>query len=303
MIRVTLFCGWLALGLTACSKAPTPTPPPPVPTNAAPQAYEVKGVIKEVQLQKKRVVIQHEAVTNYMPAMTMPFDVRDAKELAGLKAGQRVAFRMLVTPTDGWIEQIKVLAETNTPPPPPPPEPSFRRVRLVEPLKIGDALPGYPFTNELGQAVTLADFKGQALAFTFIFTRCPFPTFCPRMSENFSAAYQKLSELPDASGNWHLLSISFDPEHDTPAVLKAYAGHYPHDPRRWNFVTGALVEVDAITEQFGLVFSRDPATASINHNLRTVIVDTQGRVQKVFVGNEWKVEDFVAEMIKAAAAK
>src|SRR5205085_3486589 len=96
----------------------------------------------------------------------------------------------------------------------------------------------YKFTNELGQAVSLSDFRGQALAITFFFTRCPIPDYCPRLSKNFEEASQKLSALPGAPTNWHFLSVSFDTDFDTPAVLRAYAARYHYDPNHWSFVTG-----------------------------------------------------------------
>jgi protein SCO1/2 len=263
------------------------------------QIYAVRGVIKELKPDGKTVVIRHEEVPEYMPAMTMPFEVKDRKELAGLKPGDKVSFRMLVSDTEGWIDQVTLLGETD--PGEPPPRETFRRARTVEPLEIGDPIPDYPFTNELGQAFSLGQFKGKALALTFIFTRCPFPNFCPRMSENFAGAHRQLAAMKDGPTNWHFLSLSFDPEFDTPATLKNYASRYKYDPNHWTFATGALIEIDAITEQFGLVFPREGA--NFNHNLRTVVIDARGRVQKVFVGNEWKVEDFVVEMVKAAGAK
>src|SRR5207253_2367232 len=112
-----------------------------------------------------------------------------------------------------------------------------------------DVLPDYHFTNELGQAISTSQFKGQALAFTFFFTRCPYPTFCPLMSSNFSEAQKKLLALPDGPKNWHLLSISFDTENDSPEALKTYAAKYPYDPSHWDFVTGDLIDITAIAEQ------------------------------------------------------
>jgi len=264
------------------------------------QYFSVTGLVKELKPEGRMVVIQHDEIPNYMSAMTMPFEVRDTNELAGLNPGDQVTFRMLVTEKDGWIDRLRKLGSTNIAAPPPPNDP-FRRVRFVEPLNVGDPLPDYAFTNELGQVIHLADFKGQALAFTFIFTRCPFPNFCPRMSSNFADAYKKLSSMPDAPKNWRLLSISFDPEYDRPELLKNYAKRYDYHPNHWSFATGALIDIDAITEQFGLMFPREGA--GFNHNLRTVVVDAQGKVQRVFTGNEWKVEELVAEIIKAATAK
>jgi protein SCO1/2 len=262
------------------------------------QFFSVTGLVKELKPDDKMVVIQHEEIPNYMQAMTMPFEVRDTNELAGLKPGDQVSFRMLVTEKDGWIDRLTKLGST---PVVEPPHDPFRRVRFVEPLQVGDRLPDYAFTNELGQVIHLADFQGQALAFTFIFTRCPFPNFCPRMSSNFADAYKKLSSAPDAPKNWRLLSISFDPEHDRPELLKSYAKRYRYETNHWSFATGALIDIDAITEQFGLMFPREGA--GFNHNLRTVVVDARGKVQKVFTGNEWKVEELVAEIVKAATAK
>ena len=263
--------------------------------------YQVKGVVKELKPGGRSVVIKHEEVPNYMPAMTMPFDVRDTNELRGLQAGDAVAFRMVVGNTDAWIDQVKKL----DPPPAAAPaaRPAFRIVRDVDPLQEGDPLPEYHFTNELGQALSTSQFKGQALAFTFFFTKCPFPTYCPLMSLNFSTVQKQLQALPNAPTNWHLLTISFDPETDTPAVLKEYAERYQYNPKHWNFVTGSLIDVTALGEQVGLTFWRDPGTAGISHNLRTVVVDARGRVQKIIPENKWTGDQMVAEMLKAAVVR
>ena len=267
------------------------------------QVFQVKGVVKEVLPASKQVKIDHEKIPNYMAAMTMTFDVKDPKELAGILPGDTVSFRIVVKEKDGWIDQIKKSGST-TPILTAAPE-DFRRVREVDPLKVGDMMPDYHFTNELGKAVNLSDFKGQALAFTFIFTRCPFPTFCPRMSDNFAAAQKKLKAMPNLSTNWHLLTISFDPGFDTPAVLKSYAKRFQADPQHWSFATGELIDITAITEQFGLLFWKPnpQEPAGISHNLRTVVIDAEGRIQKVFTENVWKVDELVAEIAKAAGAK
>ncbi len=308
MLRAKLF-PWLAvllLGVVAvsCGDKNPPTAAPAIASNQGatnPQTFFVRGVVEELMADGKTAMVKHEAIPDYMEAMSMPLVVKEPKELAGLQPGDAIFFRMLVTRDDAWIDRVTKIGKAAPAGEKSPA--SFRRVREVEPLKVGDLMPNYPFTNELGQAVSLQDFKGQALGFTFIFTRCPYPTFCPRMTENFVAAYKQLSERPAGPKNWRLLSISFDPEFDTPATLKLYARRYQYDPEKWNFVTGALLEIDAITEQFGLEFFREAGSFNFNHKLRTVVVDAQGRVQQVFVGNEWKVDDFVAEMVKAAAAK
>lgn len=269
--------------------------PAPGTTNT----YEVKGIVREIKRNGTTAVIQHEEVTNYMPAMTMPLSVKDAKDLAGVKAGDQIAFRLLVTVDDGWIDTIRVLSTTNMPPA--PPLNSSRLVRNVDPLKIGDTLPNYPFVNEFGKELKTDDYRGKAVALTFIFTRCPFPNFCPRMSENFKHAYQALETDAKAPKNWQFFSLSFDTYFDNPAILKSYAQRYHYNPEKWSFLTGAIIDIDDITERFGLAFSRDEGTLNFNHTLRTVVLDTRGRVHHIFIGNEWKPEE-LAEKIKEAAA-
>jgi protein SCO1/2 len=160
-------------------------------------------------------------------------------------------------------------------------------------------LPDYHFTNQLGQAISTAQFKGQALAITFLFTRCPFPDYCPRMANNFTAVQKQLLAIPNAPTNWHLLTITFDPENDTPEILRNYAEAHGADPAHSTFATGALIDITAIGEQFGLIFWKEQGSI-INHNLRTIVIDASGHVQKIFTGNNWQPEDLAAEMIKAS---
>jgi protein SCO1/2 len=259
--------------------------------------YQVTGVVKEIKPDGKTAVIAHEAIPGYMEAMTMPLPVKDPRELANLKPGDRITFRMIVAATEGWIDRVAKVdaAQEQTA----AVEPTFHIARNVEPLNVGDLVPEYHFTNELGKAVSLSQFHGRALALTFFFTRCPFPNFCPRLSNNFEEAQQKLLAMQNRPKNWHLLSISFDTKRDTPNVLHYYAKKYQYDPKHWSFVTGDLAEIDALAEQFGEIFWREGD--SMSHNQRTVVLDTRGRVQRVFIGNEWQVDELIAEIVKAAA--
>ena len=296
----------LAGSLTACrEKSAAPASAGTGSTNATENPfYLVHGVVKKVDLEGKTVTIQHEEIPKFMVAMTMPFNVKQTNLLEGLEPGDAVWFVLVVAPDESWIEKIvkekkegALAPPTNTA----PQREAFRVVRDVEPIKEGDQMPNYRFTNELGKTVDLASFKGQALAFTFIFTRCPLPDFCPRMSRNFFEISQSLSKLTGGPTNWHLLSISFDPHYDTPAVLHAYARVFQYDPKRWNFVTGAMEDIDAITDQFNLVIMK--RGEEWDHKVRTVVVDAAGRVQKIVYGNEWKPETIVQEIVKAAAVK
>jgi protein SCO1/2 len=238
-----------------------------------------------------------------MAAMTMPFEAKNTNELANVKVGDQITFDLVVTANDGWIENVKRVAEAAA-------QPlvigdtnqgvSFSKSKIVEPLSAGDPVPDYSFVNEEGKTIHLSDYKGQALGVTFIFTRCPFPTFCPKMSSNFEKIASELSK-PGSPTNWHLLSISFDPEYDTPPRLTEYAKRFKRDPAKWNFATGEKSDIEAFTEQLGLVFISRNGT--IEHNLRTAIIDPNGKLRIVYIGNEWDVDEFIAEMKKSAAGE
>lgn len=299
-LQSVVLAGTLCLGATACDRRPAGVAsagPRAAQTNV--QTFQVKGVVKQLTPADEQVRIQHEKIPGYMEAMTMNFDVKDTNELAGLTVGDEVAFRLCVTDTDGWIDQIKRLGRATVTA---AGDDVFRKVKDVDPLQIGDAVPDYAFTNELGRRVRLSEFQGRAVAITFIFTRCPFPVYCPRMSENFVAAQNQLKALPGGPTNWHLITISFDPQFDTPAVLKSYGRRYNADPDRWSFFTGELIEITALAEQFGQFFWKpendDPG--GLSHNQRTVVLDSRGRVRRIFKENTWKVDELVAELVAAA---
>lgn len=290
----TLLVAFLAVLGLSCRQGPVPSGG----SATQQQKYQVKGIVREVVREKQKVKIEHEEIPGYMPKMTMMFDVKDPKEISGLQPNDTVSFRMIVTEDDGWIDQIRKTGATA----PPAAEP-FRVAREVEPLAVGDLMADYQFTNQLGQVVRLSDFKGQAYAFTFIFTRCPFPTFCPLLSKNFQQAQATLDAMSSAPTNWHLFSITIDPQFDTPAVLEEYAKRHRANPERWSFLTGALIDIDAIGEQFGLQFWRTSPDALPNHNVRTVVVNAAGRVQWISAENGWKPEALADQIVKATAVR
>jgi protein SCO1/2 len=289
----------IACALASCGDKPASTATGRTQGQTNDQVFQVKGVIKKIEPDGKTATIQHEEIPNYMRAMTMPFEAKDPKELTGLQPGDAVSFRLTVTSDSYWIDQIEKTGVTQMNEV--PSRPSVRLVREVEPLKEGDLMTDYRFTNELGQAVSLSEFKGKALALTFIFTRCPIPNFCPLMSKHFATASEQLNSMTNGPANWHLLSISFDPHFDTPAVLRNYAKFYEYDPTHWSFVTGAMIDIDAITEQFNLPVIKQGE--NWDHKLRTVVIDAAGRVQKILIANQWKPEELVAEIVKAAQEK
>jgi protein SCO1/2 len=256
--------------------------------------YTVKGVFKESRSDGHRAVIRHETIPGYMDAMTMPFNVKNPAELKPLQPGDEIIFRLNVTDTEDWIDEIK---RTGTNVPIASAHVPTSRFKELEP---GALLPDCVLTNQSGQAVRLRDLQGQALAFTFFFTRCPLPTFCPRMNNNFGEVQAAL-QVDSTNTNWQLLSISFDPQFDTPAQLAAHAGLYHADTNHWNFATADPTVIRQLSGAFGLMVI--PDGTSFSHNLRTVVVDAGGRVQKIFTDNEWTPAELAAEMQKAMAAR
>ncbi|MFO1476432.1 MAG: SCO family protein [Verrucomicrobiota bacterium] len=253
--------------------------------------YNVKGVFLESRNNGSKALIRHETIPGYMDAMTMPFTVKRPDELGTLKPGDEIMFRLTVTDTEDWIDEIRRTGASGPPPKSPPPAGS-----VAAELEPGAPVPGCVLTNQSGRALRLDGFQGQALAFTFFFSRCPLPTFCPRMNSNLGVVQTAL--LADASRtNWQLLSISFDPQFDTPGQLSGLAALCHADKNHWNFATGSPEVIRQLSGAFGLMVI--PDGASFSHNLRTVVVDPAGRVRRVFTDNEWTPEELASEM-KAA---
>ncbi|MBM3845438.1 MAG: hypothetical protein FJ405_04010 [Verrucomicrobia bacterium] len=265
---------------------------------ATPKTYEVKGIIREVDAPARQVRILHDEIPGYMKKMVMLFDVKDASDLKALSVGDSVKFRMLVTEDDGWIEKLEKTgsaAAVGTP----APKPALFLPTTV--LKVGDPLPALTFTNQLGEPVTLQDRKGQVLVFTFIFTTCPFPTMCPRMTSNFKQTIPLVTSNTTEVTRSHFYSISIDPTNDTPAVLTRYAEGQGASPASWTFLTGDEQSIGRLARGVGLNYMREGGL--LNHNLRTVVVDKQGKIFKILTGNEWKPVDLAGAIREAEALK
>jgi protein SCO1 len=262
-------------------------------TNA--RVFAAKGVVEELKPDDQTVVLKHEAISNYMNAMTMPFKVKTLKELAALRAGDEISFQLHVTETESWVDQFvrigTVPLEENKPP--------VQQTPKAQAVRARNPLWDYKFTNELGQAVSLSDFRGQALAITFFYTRCPLPEYCPRLSKNFQEASQKLAALPRAPTNWHFISFSFDTEFDTPTMLKAYGESYQSDPAHWSFLTGPPDKIAELAQQSDVKY--ESAGGLINHNFRTLIIDAAGHLQMVFPTSGDLSDQIVTEILKAVA--
>ena len=268
--------------------------------------YLTRGVVVSLASAERKVVIRHEEIPGYMMAMTMPFEVRDTQELKELHPGDGVEFRLRVTEKDGWIDQVRVISNavapaTATAPATNASAPSFRVLPNVPDLTPGSEVPNYSFTNQLGNRFDLASFRGQALAVTFIFTRCPFPTFCPRVSDHFGQVQRHLLAAKNGPTNWQLLSLSFDPAYDTPKTMLEYGKRWKAEPSHWTLATGGFDQIEPFTVSVGLYFGRDVEVANLNHNLRTLVIGTDGKLKQVFQGNEWTPAELAAALTQATA--
>jgi protein SCO1/2 len=289
-MRQTFFlCGLLlAIGCRRESSAP----PAAGVTN---HTYVVRGVVQAIPPDLRHATIKHEAIPGYMAAMTMDFSARDTNALTHLAPGDEITFTLVVTADDDWIENIQRIGRTNVASASGPPG-----WHIAEPeLQVGDTLPDAEFISELGQKIRFSDFRRSAVAFTFFFTSCPLPEFCPRMNQHFAEARKLLVDDADAPTNWQMLSISFDPGMDQPSVLASYAGIYRGlNPTHWTFVAAATNTLAALAPKVDLHFWRE--NDSISHNLRTMVLDTTGKIFKQFDGNDWTPQE-LAGAISAAA--
>jgi protein SCO1/2 len=281
------------LWTSACRKS---APPAEAPASAR-QTYAVTGMVVSLAPLEQQVVVKHEKIPGYMMAMTMPFQVRDTHQLDGLIPGEEITFTMIVTEDDAWIENIEKTGQAQNIL---PAGAGLRIARTVEPLAPGDSLPDYAFVNELGQPTRLAQYRGNALVLSFLFTRCPLPNFCPLTARKLAELQSRLAARPAGPTNWHILAVTIDPAFDTPERLRQFGQAYGYQPGRWSFLTGELIDITALAEQFGLLFWNEDGT--VNHNLRTVVVDARGLIQANLVGNDWDVAALEHEVVRAAGS-
>ncbi len=262
----------LGLSLVACGRQQDET------ANA--RVFETRGIVRGFSPNRETIEIEHENIRGFMPQMTMPFSARDQKQIAQLAMGDAISFQLHVSAKDAWIDNLKqirredvALAQTVAPP-----------AKKFERLREGDSLPSFSLTNQNGEQIAPENFRGHPFVLTFIFTRCPLPSFCPRMSQNFFA-------LQEANAGAHLLSITLDPAFDTPQVLKQYSDYLHADPATWNFATGDSSEIDRIAQAFSVY--REIEGGTISHGLATALIDSQGKIVQIWRGNSWKTTEVI----------
>jgi len=256
--------------------------------------YDLKGKVVVVNKSERTATIAHEDIKGYMPAMTMPFKIKNDADLEMLQAGDQVTGTLVVDDVSAWVEVTAIVEG---------PVADSQSVDVPGEPKPGTEVPDFALVNQDGKRIHLAQYRGQALALTFIYTRCPMPDQCTLMSNNFAAIDQELQKQPDVYAKTRLLTISFDPEYDSPKVLRSYgashSGRYSDEAfQHWEFATGSADEVKGVSQFFGLRYFHDTESGQdqVIHSLRTVVISPDGKVFKLYRGNEWKPAEIVGDL-------
>lgn len=265
---------------------------------AAATRYPVTGVVLKVDRPHRSFDASCAAIPGYMEAMAMPYSVLNDRELSNLTPGTYVEFTLVVEKKRSYAEGIRIHRYESS-----EREPLLaRRLKLLEAprptVKQGDAVPDFTLIDQVGRSVTLSQLAGKVVAVTFIYTSCPLPDYCFRLANNLGQLNQRFADR--MGRDLVLLSISFDPVHDTPKVLAKYASTWKADPESWHFLTGPLDEVKAVSRRFGLNFW--PDEVYVTHSLHTLVIDRRGRLAADFEGNQFtarQLGDYVESLISS----
>ncbi|WP_435015902.1 copper-binding protein [Tundrisphaera sp. TA3] len=294
----------IALGLAAAPGCEKPTPRAETPASPGAKTYQLTGVVRKVDQASGEVVIAHDEIPGFMPAMTMPFTLGDKSLLDDVRPGDEVEAPLNVVFDEsgkardyklGGLTVSKPAPETAVSTDPPRPESAV--------LKIADPVPDFAVTLEDGSSARLSDFKGNVVVLTFIYTRCPLPDFCPAVDAKFAEMARQLSALPGRSDRVRLLSISFDPEHDDPAALRAHARRVGARAPLWQFAVASHDELRKVAEPLGLSYA--PAGREIIHNLCTAVIGPDGRLARLEAGSQgrrWPPEEMLKAIREAGQA-
>jgi protein SCO1/2 len=258
-------------------------------SRSARQAYTVTGTVTAAPADG-RVMVAHDDIPGFMPAMTMPFRLAPERNHPTLKPGDTVHFQLLVGPdsmrAEGFVVtgHDRALAAAIAAPPAAP---------AADRLRAGDPVPAFALVDQRGDAFTAARFRGRRTALTFIFTRCPVPEFCPLMVQRFREVERAVAR-DRALDDVRLVAVTLDPRFDRPAVLEAYAAAKQVDPARWRLLTGSVDEIARLTTAFAVHVERNGVL--LDHTLATAVIDTDGRVVEIWRGNRWTATAVVAAL-------
>jgi len=264
--------------------------------------FAVRGTVVSTDTGTGEVTLDHEAIPGFMDAMTMPYKLAQPGVIGELHPGDRITAQLdVVKDADGFhdakLDQIVVIAQAR---------PDYRPAVEYHVPQAGDAVPDFKLLNQSGKIIHLAQFKGRVLLVTFIYTRCPLSDYCPRMSRNFAVIDQGLAADPMLYAKTHLLSISFDPAYDKPAVLRsyggAYTGNYTNEQfAHWDFAAPPKAELPTVTQYFDVGVTPGE-NGSLMHSLSTILIGKDGKVAAWYPTNDWQPQE-ILQAVKDAAGK
>ena len=284
MINCRLLIGGLVL-VAACTRGPG-------------TSYELTGQILAVKPDTNEVLVKHEDIPGFMPAMTMPYTVNDPALLKERAAGDLIKATLVVV--SGERPYLTAVTKTGSAPVPEDARAEIPVAAGVQFLQPGDVVPDTPLIDQDGKPITLKAFGGSALAVSFVYTRCPLPQFCPLIDRRFAELQALAAADPSLREKVKLLSISFDPGYDSAAVLRAHAKKAGADPAVWRFATAEEAVVDRLAAAFGVNVIREK-DGSITHNLRTAIIDPSGHIVSIVGDNAWTADELWRALTNALA--
>jgi protein SCO1/2 len=262
---------------------------------AAPREYPLQGQIVGIDRESGQLTVKHEDVPGLMPAMIMSFEVADRGEIDRRALGELITATLVLGDSSSHLKDIKVTGRASV-------DQAVARQVATPMLEAGDPVADAEFTDQDGRARRLSEWRGRRLLVTFIYTRCPLPDFCPRLERNLRDVQSRVASDPALKDQVRLLAVTFDPRHDTPAVLKKRAAELGADPSIWTYLTGDLESIERFAARFGVTIIRNPADdKDITHNLRTAIIAADGTLVEILSGSSWNAEEALTAVRQASA--
>jgi protein SCO1/2 len=260
---------------------------------ATAQIYQLKGIVVAADASKGEVSIDGEAIPGFMGAMTMPYKLAQPGVATELHPGDHIVARLRVSDAASMIDQVDVTGQA---------KPDYKPSKVYNVPAAGQSVPDFKFLNQNGKTIAIDQFRGKVLLVTFIYTRCPLPDYCIRMSRNFATIQHQLAADPKLYNKTHLLSISFDPAYDTPKVLRSYGTSYSGGEAfsHWDFVAPAPSDVDAVDQFFDVAVSPGSSN-TLTHTLSTVIIAPSGKIFRWYPNNDWTPGAVVDDVKQAVA--
>ncbi len=274
-------------GLTACASSEEFKP------SGQERRFEMRGRVVSVDKRNREATIAHEEIAGFMEPMTMPFTVKDAWVLDTVSAGDTVQAMLVVDLGRSWLENAVITKGAAA-----GGDDASKEARGNEP-RAGDEPPDIKLVNQDGKRISLRGYRDRALLVTFIYTRCPLPDYCPLMSSKFADINKELDKSERLRDRTHLLSVTLDPAYDSPKVLRSYGAAYTEkfdkeNFAHWDFATGEAADIKQLAQFFGLEYF--PEKDQIVHSLRTALVAPDGRLFKIYRGNDWKPLNVVRDL-------